>query len=280
MNVMKKFVFLEFLIFWTMISPESYAQITVAIGDFQNQTDHLYLDTWEKRIPEFFQSELSGAEDIVLVGRKSLKAILDERALNMTGLVDTSTAQEVGRILSAQYVVTGSINQIGDWIRIDAKVINVASGKIFSEKVQSKHEKHLDKMIDLLGNNLHYQLTGKGQYQKKISPYGLQTKILLWTTLGSATATLITHFGYQNKREAYQNATILKDFDAYYNTANRLYKIRNSLMGFSAVTLSTTIFFWIQNISSEQILAMDSQILPYFVCNQKGEWAIGLKVPF
>ena len=81
-----------------MIPVLAGAQTTVAIGDFQNRTNRIYLDSWEQKIPEFLQSELSGSSEIVLVERQSLQAILEEQALTMTGLVDSSTAQEVGRL--------------------------------------------------------------------------------------------------------------------------------------------------------------------------------------
>lgn len=276
---MRKIV-IQSITLWTIFTGSVYGQITVAIGDFLNQTDHLYLDTWEQRIPEFIQSELSGTDDILLVERKSLKAILDERALKMTGLVDTSMAQEIGRLLSVQYIITGSINQAGNWIRIDTKVINVTSGKTFGEKVQCEEKKYLDRMINLLANNLQVQLTGQGQYLEKVSIKKYPTQPFLLTTIGTVTATMVTHFMYLEKRNAYQEAAKLEDFDSYYNSANRLYKVRNSLMILSTLSLTSTLYCWIQNLSSEQILAKDNQISPYLAVNNKGEWIIGLYIPF
>jgi hypothetical protein len=87
----------------------SKAQIPLAIADFTNHTDRIYLDSWEQKIPEFLQSELSRSEDIVLVERQSLKTILDEHALSMSGLID-SAAQEVGKLLRSTKLGSGFVS--------------------------------------------------------------------------------------------------------------------------------------------------------------------------
>ena len=95
------------------------AQTTIAISDFSNRSDKFYLDTWETKIPEFLKSELSRSPQLVLVERNHIKAVLDEQALSLSGLIDTSTVQEFGKLAGAEYVITGTIHEDGSRIRID-----------------------------------------------------------------------------------------------------------------------------------------------------------------
>jgi TolB-like protein len=256
------------------------AQITVAIGDFQNQTNLVFLDSWEQKIPEFFHTELSRSTDIILVERKDLNSILNEQALSMTGLINAVTAQEVGRMLSAQYVITGGINKVGHWLRIDAKVINVETGKVVSEKVQSKDEKYLDRMVALLGNNLYYQLTGKGEYKTKMSLKQYPVTHFLIGTLGCAASTILIHNLYIDKRNEYQKSLRLEDFDKLYNNANNLYKTRTVLTTLTSFGLVSTLYFWIKNVTLEEILAIQPTVLPYLASYNKGEFIVGVNITF
>jgi len=90
-------------------------QVTVAIADFKNQSDAFYLDSWEKSVPDFLKSELSVSPRITIVERRALESVLQEQALSMTGLVDSTTAQQVGGLIGAQYIISGTINKTGSF---------------------------------------------------------------------------------------------------------------------------------------------------------------------
>lgn len=266
-------------ILFLVLTNTTQAQITLAIADFTNRTERIYLDSWEQKIPEFLHSELSRSNDIVLVERKSLRALLDEQALSMTGLID-SAAQEVGRLLSARYMITGSINEAGEWLRIDARIINVKTGKVVSEKVQCKDQNQVDKMVQLLANNLRYQLTGEGDYQPKISLGKYPTFYFLIGTLGSGLATLLVHDQYIQKRHDYQHTTSLNAFNPAYDSANRLYRTRAVLMSVTGIGLAGTLYCWIKNLSVDEILAVQPSVIPYMICSREGEFSLGICVAF
>jgi TolB-like protein len=271
---------LVFLFLLLLVSTGNlHGQITLAIADFTNRTDHIYLDSWERKIPEFLQSELSQSREIVLVERQNLKSILDEHALSMSGLID-SAAQEVGKLLSARYMITGSIYEAGDWLRIDARIINVSTGKVVSEKVQSKDQNQLDKMVHLLANNLQYQLTGSGTYQSKISLKKCPVSYFLIGTLGSGLATLIVHNQYLKKQDEYRQVTKLESFDSAYDSANHLYQARTILISVTGAGLAGTLYCWLRNLSPEEILASQPTVLPYVMSTEEGEFAVGVHITF
>ncbi len=231
------------------------AQITVVIADFKNSSDIFYLNSWEQSVPEFLKSELSRTDEILVVERRQLEAVLKEQALNMTGLVDTSTAQKVGNLLGAEYVINGTINQLEDGVRIDAKIIHISTGQVKSEKVQAPDNKYLGEMIALLGNNIIFLLSGKGVHQDKLTLKKYPTGYFLAASAGLAIGTLLVNNSYNNKLDEYHQATRLSEFDDSYDTANNLNKFRITMATLTGVALIGTVYCWINNMSPDEITA-------------------------
>ena len=254
MKIIPQIVLLTCL--WLGKNPQ--AQVTVAIGDFRNISDVYFLDSWERSVPEFLKSELSHSEKIVIVERQQLETVLQEQALSMTGLIDSTTAQKVGQLLGAEFVLSGTINQTGKWTRIDAKLIRVSNGQIKSEKVQAPDQDHLTEMVALLGNNLKFSLAGEGRYQQKITLTNYPTTYFLGATVGLGVATLIINNAYNKKLDAYQQASRLSEFDDTYDAANTLHKTRTVFLALTGVAVVGTIYCLIQNLSPQEITAFQN----------------------
>ena len=144
---------LYILIFWLTNLSYSSTQITVALGEFNNQSDKFYLDQWEQTIPDLLQTRLSESKKLITLERRKLKEVLEEQALSLTGLTDSSNVREIGTLLKSDYIIFGSINEVGSEYRIDASVVKISTGQTQSEKVVSPDREHLSQMINLLGNN-------------------------------------------------------------------------------------------------------------------------------
>lgn len=263
MNI-SKYVFL--LIIFVSIFPLN-AQITLAIADFKNNTDTFFIDPWEQTIPEYLKSELSMSEGIVVVERRQLESVLKEQALSMTGLVDSSTAQKVGDLLGAEFVISGTISQSGKWLRIDAKIIRVSTGQVKSEKVRAPDDKYLSEMVSLLGNNIRFILSGEGVYQEKKTLEKYPTGYFLAATGVLTIGTLIVNNAYNKKLDEYHNATGLDQFDDAYDSANNLKKARTVLISITGAALIGSIYCWIQNLSPDEVLALNSNQSPAFFPN-------------
>jgi TolB-like protein len=260
------------------------AQLTVAVADFKNNSAELYLDNWERMIPDYLKTELAASQKIILVERQDLETVLKEQALGMTGLIDSSTAQRVGVLLGAQLVITGTVSRTGGFYRIDAKMIRVSTGQVFSEKVRAKDDQHLNEMIELLANNIIYNLTrGKG-YREKIELKKYPTKYFLLATIALGGGTFITHNIYNTQYDLYLKATTLPDIAAKYDKSNNYYKTRNILAVCTGAVLCATLYCWIKNISPDIIYACDDRhkktIIPAIVLHSNSEVRIGVAVHF
>ena len=261
---MKSICYIIYIFIITTLYPLK-AQITVAIADFKNSSDSFYFNSWEQSVPDFLKSELSRSDEILVVERRQLEAVLEEQALSMTGLVDSSTAQKVGNLLGAEYVINGTINQLEYGVRIDAKIIHISTGQVKSEKVQAPDNKYLSEMVALLGNNIIFLLSGKGVHQDKITLKKYPTGYFLATSAGLAIGTLLINNSYQNKLDEYHQATRLSEFDDSYDTANNLNKVCITMATLTGVALIGTVYCWINNMSPDEITAYHPAQGPGFI---------------
>ena len=77
----------------------------------------------EDVVSDIVNKEFVNSGKFDIVEREHLKDILDEQYLSMTGMVDASTAAQIGQLVGAQYLVVGSITGLSS-----KKKSNVGSG--------------------------------------------------------------------------------------------------------------------------------------------------------
>jgi Mg-chelatase subunit ChlD/TolB-like protein len=83
-------------------------------------------------INETATTELAGLHGIKVVERTRLETVLREQELAVSDLVDTNRAIRVGELLSAGYIVTGTVVEMSTTVVIFGRVINVATGEVES----------------------------------------------------------------------------------------------------------------------------------------------------
>lgn len=241
----------------------AHGQITVAVGDFENRTDRLYLDSWAILIPEYLAGELSRSRDITVVDRERLDAVLDERKLQMAGLTDSSAALEIGRMLSAQYMITGTVSEIGGWIRIDSRITSVATGRMVAENVSARSAKHLEKMIGLLAGNLKVQMTGQGETREILTLRRQPTRPFLAAALVSGAAASFIHSQAVRKRDAYRDARDLASFNPAWQSANRWNNARTAALAVTGAAAVGALTCWLRDLSPDRIVANSQPILGF-----------------
>ena len=81
-------------------------------------------------IAELLIGELFKTGRYNIVERKLLSSVLEQHRLNMTGLVDESTARKVGKLLGVDYIVTGTVIDLGTSLNVNARTICIETGSI------------------------------------------------------------------------------------------------------------------------------------------------------
>ena len=102
----------------------------IAIIYFDNGSDNKELSRLRKGLADMLISDLSKIKMLNVIERARLEEILKEQKLNNSKEFDASTATKVGKLLGVQYILTGSFFEIAGSLRVDARIIDVETGKI------------------------------------------------------------------------------------------------------------------------------------------------------
>jgi TolB-like protein len=115
---------------------------TVAILYFDNNTGSADYDAMGRGVAAMLISDLSGVPEIKLVERERLQAVLAEQKMQQSKFFDSTTAVKTGRLIGAEYLLTGAFTAVDPDIRIDTRVVRVETGEVVrTAKVQGKQDK-------------------------------------------------------------------------------------------------------------------------------------------
>jgi len=103
---------------------------TVAVLSFTNGSGDAQYDPLGKGIAAMMITDLSSVPSIELVERERLNDISGELQLQQSKMVDPATAASLGKLVGAQYVVTGAITALDPRVRLDTRVVRVETGQI------------------------------------------------------------------------------------------------------------------------------------------------------
>jgi TolB-like protein len=103
---------------------------TVAVLYFDYTGNDDQLGVLRKGLAQMMISDLSALDTVQLDERDRLEEILAELKLGQTGKIDAATAAKAGKLLGARYMVLGGYFDIKGALRVDARVVEVETGKV------------------------------------------------------------------------------------------------------------------------------------------------------
>lgn len=126
-------VVLASTLIWAQAARDAEAKAdkrVVAVLYFDNNTGDAAYDVFQKGLADMMITDLSSVRGITVVEREKLQALIDEIALQKTKYFDNKTAIKLGKGLGARYAVTGAIHALAPRLRIDVRLIDIASGEV------------------------------------------------------------------------------------------------------------------------------------------------------
>lgn len=99
------------------------------------------------RIVETVQS----AGQCSVVERQKLLLVMEELHLGSSELADTSTKLRVGRIAGARQMVFGAYQVVGETMRLDLRLVDVASGEIMATATRDVVSSQVSQWISAAG---------------------------------------------------------------------------------------------------------------------------------
>jgi WD40 repeat protein len=102
-------------------------------------------------------SRLANVPYIDLVERGAVDQVLDELKLQNTGITSARDAAEIGRLLNAQNVLLGNVNQLGTSLTVSVRLVETESGRVLGAReilCRSCRPEDLPQGISLLVSSL------------------------------------------------------------------------------------------------------------------------------
>lgn len=115
------------------------AAARISVSDFQVQSANATYRFLGKGFAEFISIELAKSDSVDLIEREKRLEAMREIELSQTGLVDEKAQVEAGKLLTAEYIVLGSIYDINDRLSITVRIVETKSTRvIWQEKFPGK----------------------------------------------------------------------------------------------------------------------------------------------
>jgi len=135
---MRKYAIPLIISFLAMVIP-AFAQAThktyrIAILEFDPVTSEAAKDNLGRVGAEFLITAAVNSGSFAVVERAAIKKVLDEMQFGQGSNAPATAAQAIGSMVGAQGVLTGSVAKTGNSVRLDARLIDVASGNIVAAR--------------------------------------------------------------------------------------------------------------------------------------------------
>ena len=97
---------------------------------------------------------LSALDRVTIVNRDQIKKVADEHKMALSGLVDTASAAQLGKFLSANYVIVGRASKIGQTNYLVLKIIDVGTTVQTTVSAKAAAENGLEALLERLTGDL------------------------------------------------------------------------------------------------------------------------------
>lgn len=147
-----------------MASPNQNAKPTIAILNFQSNTGDTSIDAMlSTGSAETIISDLSLIKEITVVERTRILEVMQEIELGMTGIIDEETAQQAGKLMGVQYILMGHWQRFGEQFRVNARLVEIETGKIVVSIKETGNENSVfdlqDKISEQILSNLEISIS-------------------------------------------------------------------------------------------------------------------------
>lgn len=167
------------IIIFSHLSIAQQKQLTIAVLDFHDNSPMKSEDMGplQQGLASMMITTFSQVQILKVVERSQLNSIMEEMALGQSGVLDESSAQRVGLLLGAHYLVLGSfIKGFKDDIRIDCRIVRTETGVTVKAEEVSGKLKNLIRLMSKLGDKVVKDLDVKLSSKEKQAIKQLDSK--------------------------------------------------------------------------------------------------------
>ncbi|TMQ05770.1 MAG: hypothetical protein E6J91_39860 [Deltaproteobacteria bacterium] len=115
----------------TLAAPPAHAAtMCVAVMEFTNASRDPELESLGKGLQSMVTTDLANVQALQVVERERLKDVQGELQLSRGQGFDKTTAAKIGKLIGATHLFVGSYTVVGDKMRLDGRMITIATGDI------------------------------------------------------------------------------------------------------------------------------------------------------
>jgi TolB-like protein len=141
--------------------PPADATERLWILPFENPSEEPALRHLEEGLPALLATLVSASEEHALVDRENLDRILVEQSITLPGLVADGPRRDIGDLLGATLIVTGSFRRDGARLVLDTRVVDVGTGVVVGTAKGGGSAEELGRLTEQLYEDLQRELHGR-----------------------------------------------------------------------------------------------------------------------
>lgn len=144
-------------------------RISIAVIQFKTLNKKAQDISLGELISETFTSALVNSNSFKIIEREQLDKVVKEMEMTQTGFIETTDAVEIGKMLHADAIITGSVALLNNQIQLNARIIEIESAFVISAESATTHYS-LDKInqtINAIVNKLSRKLIDSKAKRKR-----------------------------------------------------------------------------------------------------------------
>ncbi len=132
-------------------------KISIAVIEFKTLNKEAQDIALGELISETFTSSLVNSSAFKIIEREQLDKVIKEMEMNQTGFIETTDAVEIGKMLHADAIITGSVALLAGQIQLNARIIDIESAYVIS--AESRTSRYSLQKIKTLVDEIVYKLS-------------------------------------------------------------------------------------------------------------------------
>jgi hypothetical protein len=221
-----------------------------------------------KSLTDRFRGELVNTNELIVLEREKIDAILNEQGFQQSGCTSTECAVEVGKILNLEKIVVGNIGKVGDTYIVDVSYIDIESSRI-ENSFKKDHEGRVDGLIPIfreIALEMVYEIDPLPSSPLYISGV---------VAIGSVAVGTYSYLQAEKSYQSYKDATTLEDANRFKEDTEKYDKI--TLIAAVGAGVCTITYFVYKHLYNRSLKPEGFYATPYIPNGKTVGLAVGIR---
>lgn len=107
-----------------------------------------------QKVSDILFAQLAANPDLMMVDRQEMDKIMKEHELNVSGAVNQSQAVQIGKLIGAKLLITGSIVEADKTMYLVVKIIGTETSRVLGESVKGKTSDEIAPLVEQLAKKI------------------------------------------------------------------------------------------------------------------------------